>query len=214
VGDFFNEGGGVSDFFERVFGSTSSKGAKFNQTQQTKKNKPTPKKGKNYQTEIILTLQEAFGGTTRVLNVNGERIEVKFKKGIADGHSQKISGKGYQSTNPDGKNGDLIIKTKIQPHPSIERKGNDLYTDAPCDLYTAILGGNIVANTFFDTFKITVPANSQNGKVFKLSNQGMPIYHKDENRGNLYVTIKIILPTNLTEKESNIFRELKELRNQ
>jgi curved DNA-binding protein len=212
VGDFFNSGGGVSDFFERIFGSTSTKGKSFN-SQKAKPKATTQKvsKGKNYQKELVLTLHEVFYGAKRVLNVNGEHIEVKFKAGIADGHTQKISGKGYPSNDGDGKSGDLIIKVKISEDNKIERKNNDLYTSVECGLYVAILGGEIICDTFFDSFKIKVSPETPNGKLFKLTGQGMPIYNSTK-RGDLYIKLSIILPSNLSEEEKELFNQLKKIR--
>jgi len=209
VGDFFNSGGGVSDFFERIFSSTSTKGKNFYQ-QQKARNASKTIKGKNFQTEVEISLEEAFRGTIRILNTNSERIEVKFKPGILDNQVQKISGKGYQGQNG-GKNGDLIITVKVRPDEKYQRKENDLYMEAECDLYTAILGGRITVKTFFDTFNIVVPANSQHGKKFKLSGQGMPKYNKQE-RGDLYIILKITLPQNLTDGEKELFTKLREYR--
>jgi curved DNA-binding protein len=205
--DFFNRGGEMSDFFERIFGSTSTRGTDFNTARKTKTT--SKQKGKNFETEIILTLQEAYNGTSKVLNVNGERIEVKFREGIEDGHIQKISSKGYPATN--GKNGDLIINVKISSDNKIERKGNDLYIKENCELYTAILGGNIVATTFFGSFNIKIPPETQNGKIFKLSKQGMPIYNSKE-KGDLYVVLSVVLPQNLTDEERELFIKLKNMR--
>ena len=206
--DFFNQGGGMSDFFERIFGSTSTKGTNFNTT---KKPRPKLQKGKNFETEITLTLQEAYNGTTKILNINGEKMEVKFKEGISDGHIQKISGKGHPSATG-GKNGDLIINVKIANDNKTERKGNDLYTKANCDLYTAILGGNIVATTFFGNFNIKIPPLSQNEKIFKLSKQGMPIYGSKE-KGDLYVTLSVLLPQDISDEEKEHFTILNQLKN-
>jgi curved DNA-binding protein len=207
--DFFNEGGTMSDFFERIFGSTSTKGTNFNTTT-TKKNKPKPTKGKNYETSITLTLQEAFNGTSRILNIDEQKIEVKFKEGIENGHIQKISGKGYPSING-GKNGDLIINVKIANDNKIKRKGNDLYTRVNCDLYTTILGGNVIVTTFFGSFNIKIPPLTQNEKIFKLSKQGMPIYNTKE-KGDLYVTLSVILPQNISEEEKEHFVILDKLK--
>jgi len=218
VGDFFNSGGGVSDFFERIFGANSTKTKRGN-TQKSKAktthiNQPTvkPEKGKDYQKEITLSLEDAYNGVKRGFIVNGQRIEVKFKAGIEDGFLQKISERGYPSSDENGKAGDLIIKVKIAEDIKVERKKNDLYTSVDCDLYTAILGGKIKVTTFFGSFNITVPAESQNGKLFKLSEQGMPIYNSTE-KGDLYVKLSVVLPTNLSEKEKELFNELSSLRN-
>ena len=216
VGDFFNSGGGVSDFFERIFGQNATKAknpnSQKNKSKSNNANSQKNEKGKDYQQEVTFSLEDAYNGTKRGFVVNGKkRIEVKFKAGIEDGHLQKISGKGYPSPTGSGKNGDLIIKVKIADDAKIERKNNDLYTSVDCDLYTAILGGKVKVTTFFGSFNLTVPAESQNGKLFKLSEQGMPIYNSTE-KGDLYVKLHIVLPTNLSEKEKELFNELNSIR--
>ena len=209
VNDFFNSGGGVSDFFERIFGSTSNKGKNF--YQQTKE-RPTvrARKGKDFETQVQISLEDAFKGTTRILNTNTERIEVKFKPGIADGQVQKIPEKGYKSTTG-GKNGDLLITVKIEKNKTYERRGNDLYMNTDIDLFTALLGDKITVKTFFGTFSVTVPPETQAGKTFKLSGQGMPKYNTNQ-RGDLYIIINVILPKNLTDKEIEMYKTLREMR--
>ena len=215
VGDFFNSGGGVSDFFERIFGQNPIKpknpNSQKNKSKSNNANSQKSEKGKNFQKEVTLSLENAYNGTKRGFVINGKRIEVKFKAGIEDGHLQKISGKGYPSANENGKSGDLIIKVKIAEDAKMERKNNDLYTSVDCDLYTAILGGKVKVSTFFGSFNVTVPAESQNGKLFKLSDQGMPVYNSDE-KGDLYVKLHVVLPTNLSEKEKELFNELNLIR--
>lgn len=216
VGDFFSSGGGVSDFFERIFGGTSgfgsggfagNAGANYTGSSNFKRTK----KGEDYKTTVELSLEDAFNGTSKILNVNGQRIEIKFKPGIYDGHTQKISGKGLPGKNG-GPNGDLIINTKIKEHPLYERKGNDLYLDTFIDLYTAILGGNAKVNTLGGTVKISIPKESQTGRVLKLKGLGMPDYNNSNKKGDLYIKLLVKIPTKLSEKEKELFEELQGLR--
>ena len=216
-GDFFGGGGGMSDFFEKIFGGA---GGGFGGTgtggfggsgyrESTGFNKP--QKGKDYATEITLNLEEAYNGTSRTLNVNGERIEVKFRKGIRDGQSLKIPGKGLPGKNG-GPSGDLIIKVKIAEHPKYERKDNDLYMDAAVDLFSAVLGGTERIKTPGGTLKINIPEGAQSGRKMKLTKQGMPDYNNPSNKGDLYIKLLIKVPENLTQKEKELFKEIKSIR--
>ncbi|MFP4368650.1 MAG: DnaJ C-terminal domain-containing protein [Candidatus Kapaibacterium sp.] len=217
VGDFFNSGGGVSDFFERIFGGGfQQKGAgggfggfrgaeEFRGTEGFRK----PKRGDDFQTEIELSLEEAFNGALRMLNVNGERLEVKFKPGIQDGHIQKISGKGYPGNNG-GPSGDLLIKVKVREHKSVKRDGNDLHVEANIDLYKMILGGTATISTFSGKLKVNIPPETQNGKVLVLRGQGMPDYNNPDKKGDLYIKLIAKLPQKLNDKQKDLFKKIKE----
>lgn len=214
MGDFFSSGGGLSDFFERMFGGGSSgfsgdAGARggFSGNAGFRK----PQKGNDYKTQVEIDLSDAYKGTTKVLNVNGEKIEIKFKPGITDDTTLKISGKGLPGKNG-GPNGDLMINVKVKEHPLFERKGNDLYLDTYVDLYTAVLGGEAKVSTLGGTLKITIPSESQSGRKLKLKGQGMPYYTDNRKKGDLYIKLLIKIPQKLSEKEKNLFRELKAIR--
>ncbi len=209
VNDFFNSGAGVSDFFERIFSSTSNKGKNFYQ-QNKVKNSTRIRKGKDFKTQVEISLEEAFNGTIRLLNTNKDRLEVKFKPGIIDGQIQKIPEKGYPSKTG-GRNGDLLITVKVEKNSIYERKGDDLYINTDIDLFTALLGDKITVKTFFGTFSVTVPPETQIGKTFKLSGQGMPKYNSNQ-RGDLYIIINVKLPQNLTDKEIDMYKKLKKMR--
>ncbi len=202
VNDFFNSnnGGSLSDFFEKIFGNS------YRKTKTTQR----VTKGKNFETEVQISLQEAFYGTTRIINTNMERMEIKFKPGIADGQVQKIPGKGYPSNNG-GKNGDMLITIKIEKNNLYERLNDDLYLKVDIDLFTAILGDKITVKTFYGMFNINVPPGTQNNKTLKLTGQGMPKYNSKE-RGNLYIILNILIPKNLTPKEIDLYKQLKALK--
>lgn len=206
--DYFSTGGSVSDFFENIFGS----GTGFNsKTKTTSKATKTKIEKKDFKTDLTISLEEAFNGTKRTLKVDGQRIDVNFKKGIKDGQVQKISGKGYPSSFEGGQAGDLIITLHIEKSNRYELKGNDIYTHADCPLYAAILGGNIKVETFFGKFDLRVPALSQQEKTFKLPGQGFPIYGTDK-RGDLYISLNVLLPTSLSDEEKLLFEKLKEIK--
>lgn len=199
-GDIFGKGGGLSDFFEKIFGGG------FSNTQDY----PTQSRGNDYETCVELTLEEAFRGTLRKLSINNQTLEVKFKKGIKDGQTLKLSGKGLQGSN-NGLNGDLLIKVIIKPTNSIERKGDDLFADVFVDLFTMILGGSATIKTFEGKIKINIPAESQNGKLLKLSGMGMPKYESQKERGDLYLKLFAKLPEKLTKEEIELFEKLKDI---
>ena len=200
-GDVFS-GGGVSEFFEKIFGSGFSQKAGF---------QPTPKKGEDFQTEVEISLEEAFKGTSRLLSINDKKIELNIKPGITDSQILKISEKGMPGKNG-GKNGDLLIKIIISPHKRVQRKDDDLYVEVTIDLYKAILGGTTKISTFGDTIKLNIPPESQPGKVLRLNGQGMPHYSNPSTRGDLYINLNVKLPKNLSDKEKEIFKELDNLR--
>ncbi len=210
VNDFFSTGGGTSDFFTKIFGEDAGQTGGFGRGFSAASAIKSKKKGKDYQTEVTLTLEEAYKGTTRLLKINRESLEVKFKPGIANGQSMKISGKGFPGKNG-GKQGDLIINVLIQGHSAIERKDNDLYINLTIDLYKAVLGGTETVETFSKKIKVAIPPYSQPGKLLKISGQGMPVYGSKTKRGNLLIRIEVDLPKKLTVKEKNLFKELQKL---
>ncbi len=209
VNDFFGAGG-ASDFFTKIFSDNAGQSGGFGSGFRTASTIKTPKKGRDYHTEVTLTLEEAYKGTSRLLKINRESLEVKFKPGIADGQTMKISGKGLPGKNG-GKNGDLIINVVIQNQPDIERKNNDIYINQKVDLYTAVLGGRETVETFSKKIKVTIPPYCQPGKLLKIPGQGMPHYGSKTKKGDLYIRIEVELPKKLSAKEKSLFKELQKL---
>ncbi len=200
LGDLFGgEAPPFSDFFEMLFGG----GVR----QRSRK-----RKGEDYQATLTISLEEAFHGTERTIAVQGEKIRVKIRPGIRDGQQLKISGKGapgYQG----GPRGDLYITVKILPHARFRRQGDDLYVEVPVDLYTAVLGGEVMLTTIEGKkVKVKIPPGTQPGTTFKLRGLGMPKYRKSEQRGDLYVTVKVQIPTKLSDEERKLFEQLAQLR--
>jgi len=202
INDIFDNGGSVSDFFDRIFGG-GTKNPFANKM-------PQPQNGEDYEMAVELTLEEAFTGTARLLTISGEKMELKFKPGTKSDQVLKISGKGYPGKN-NGKNGDLIIKIKVLEHNKYERDGDDIKMEALIDVYTLILGGEAKISTIGGQLKITIPAESQNGKILKLKGQGMPLYSDNNKRGDLYLKLIAKLPAKLTERERELLEEIKEI---
>lgn len=203
-GDYVNSGGGISDFFEKIFGNT------YKQQEQSVNSRTRAKKGQDYLTELELTLEEALKGTSRRVKVNEESIEITFKPGAFNNQELKISSKGYNGKNG-GANGDLVITLKVKEQAGYELKDLDIYQDANIDLYTAILGGKLKVVSLGRTIDLNITAESQNGKILKLNGLGMPKYKKANENGNLFVKLNVVLPNQLSAKEVELFNDLKKI---
>ncbi len=196
----------LKDIFEKFFGGGFGGGG-FNQ--RTSDNRTV--RGADYQAELQILLADSFFGVKRVLNVDGQEIAIKLKRGIQDGQKIRIPGKGGHGLNG-GKNGDLYINIHLVRDPFLEREGDDLKAALTVDLYTAILGGKVNLKTFHGIKSINIKEGIENNSVLRLKGLGMPKYDSDTEFGDFYAKINIILPKNLTEKEKEIFRELAQMR--
>ncbi|MFN8629349.1 MAG: J domain-containing protein [Chloroflexota bacterium] len=138
-----------------------------------------------------LTLEEAFHGTTRLVDVEGKRYEVSLPRGIDTGGRVRLSGKG-----PKGR--DVVVTVTVRPHDVYTRRGADLERELPITLREALLGGEVPVTTLKGRLLLTIPAGTQTGKTIRLSGQGMPKL-KGEGAGDLYVKTRVVLPTPLSE---------------
>ncbi len=139
-----------------------------------------------------ITLEESFHGTTRIVEISGRRLEVTIPRGAGTGNRIRLTGKG-----PDGR--DLIVVTKQKPHRTFTRKGDDLERELPITLREALLGDEIAIGTLKGRVLLKVPTGTQNGRTFRLKGQGMPAF-KGDGAGDLYVRVRVVLPTNLDDK--------------
>jgi curved DNA-binding protein len=156
-------------------------------------------------------LEDAYKGSEKIFDLDGQSIKLKIKPGITDGQTLKLGGKGGAGYNG-GPAGDLLLKIHVLNDPLFERKGDDLYTDLRVDLFTAVLGGKAALRTFKGTINVNIPKESQNGKVLRLQGLGMPKYGKANQFGDLYAKLNIEIPTELTDEEIKLFKELAEMR--
>jgi DnaJ-class molecular chaperone len=156
---------------------------------------------------VEVTLEEAFNGTTRMLNLpGGRRLEVKIPAGVDSGSRIHISAN-------DGSLGDMYLVVSVQSHERFQRQGRDLDCEVEVPLEDAVLGGEVAVTTLRGRrVALTIPPETQNGQRFRLSGQGMPDLTNPNVRGDLYATIKVKLPTGLSSQERDLFRRLKELR--
>jgi curved DNA-binding protein len=193
-----NDGGDFSSFFESMFGGGE-------------RSRQTKYRGQDYTAELTLSLPNAMEMHQQTLTVNGKNIRITIPAGIENGQVIKLKGYGAPGANG-GPAGDLYITFIISIHPAFKRLGNDLYTKATIDLYTALLGGEITIETLKGKVKLKVNPETQYGTTIRLKGKGFPIYKKEGEAGDLYVTYEIKLPANLTEKQKLLFTELSALK--
>ncbi len=198
----FSGGGDFSDFFESMFGGRSS-GSGGRRTAQFK--------GQDFNAELHLDLKDVYTTHKRTLTINGKNIRITIPAGVENGQQIKISGLGGEGTGG-GPKGDLYITFTIENHTNFKLDKHNLYSTVSLDLYTAILGGDITADTFDGKVKLTVKPGTQNGTKVKLKGKGFPVYKKEGEFGDLYITYQVQIPTNITEKEKELFTELAKLR--
>jgi curved DNA-binding protein len=194
---FDGGGGGFSDFFESMFGSAGG----FSGGRQARF------RGQDYQAEIHLSLREAYETHKQTLTVNGKNIRITVPAGVENGQTIKIAGHGGKGSNG-GPNGDLYITFSVGTDEKFRRAGNDLHLKADLDLYTAVLGGELVIETLSGKVKLPIKPETQNGGVVRLKGKGFPIYKQEGQFGDLYVTFDVKIPTNLTERQKELFTEL------
>lgn len=191
----FFGGGGYSDAFENLFGNTKGRGGR------------RAAAGDDLRAVIEISFDEAYTGTAKIFSINGQSLNIKLKPGITHGQVLKLKGKGSPGHNG-GPAGDLFLEIKIAAHPFLERKGDDLFSEIHVSLYNAILGGKAEVKTMTGVISIDIPAGTQNDKVLRLRGKGMPKYAQSDAFGDLYLTIKVDLPVNLSDKERKLFEEL------
>jgi len=188
-----------SDFFQSMFGQggrSAGRQAKY--------------RGQDFNAELHLNLKDVVESHKQTLTVNGKNIRITIPAGVENGQTIKITGHGGPGVNG-GPGGDLYITFVVADDPRFRRNGSDLYAETKLDLYTAVLGGEVTIDTLNGKVKIKVKPETQNGTKVKLKGKGMPVYKKDNEFGDLYVTYDIQIPTNLTEKQKKLFEELKEM---
>jgi curved DNA-binding protein len=197
VGDFGDLlGGGFSDFFNAIFGMGGGV-------------RSAPRRGRDVEHSVSITLAEAYRGTSRSLQRNGRRLEVDIPAGARSGTRVRLSGKGESG---DRGTGDLYLRIEVLPDKNFTRKGDDLYTQVPVDLYTAVLGGEVQLQTFEGPVILTVPAGSQPGQTIRLKGRGMPSLRDRSRHGDLYAQLKLHLPRELSAEERELFQRLQALR--
>jgi curved DNA-binding protein len=190
--------GDFSDFFNSLFGGFAGSSGRGRQVKF---------RGEDYNAELHLELIDVFKTHKRTLTVNGKQIRITIPAGIENGQTIKIPGYGGTGMNG-GPDGDLFITFSIANHPVFKREGNNLYMTVELNIYTAILGGEITISTLDGKVKLKVKPETQNGTKVKLTGKGFPVYKKEGQFGDLFITYSIKIPTNLTDRQKAMFAEL------
>jgi len=198
VNDFDDVFGGFSDFFRVIFGGASRPSGMYT----TRAPRQTPA----LQQSAPIDLMEAYHGTTRVLQIGTRRIEVKIPAGAQTGTKVRVRGAG--PSGPTGQASDIYLVIEVSPHPTFERRGNDLYMDVPIDIYAAVLGNQVSVTTPGGEVLLTIPAGTQPGQTFRLAGRGMPHLRSPQQHGDLFARVKVSIPRNLTEQQRKLFEQL------
>ena len=187
-GAVFTFGGGQGSPFDGLFGNLG---------QDLRRPRPA-------EYPVDVTLEEAFQGTTRVLELaQGRRLEVKIPPGVDDGSRVRVATEG-------GQRGTVYLVVSVRNHAKFQRKGRDLYAEVEAPLEDAVLGGETTVPTLTGRVALTIPPETQNGRRFRLAGQGMPVLNKPDQRGDLYATVNVKLPTGLTPEQRDLFLRLRE----
>ena len=210
--DPFNggEAGGFSDFFRTLFGEGQADfdtGPLFGRPSARRRRSVA---GADVESEVEITLAEAYKGTERTVEMRlpdgtTRRLSVKIPAGVRDGQRIRLAGQGAPGGRG-GPAGDLFLRVRVRPHPVFERNGEDLSLVLPVALHEALLGAEVTVPTLKGRVSLRIPPETQNGRTIRLAGQGMP--RGTGGHGDLYVTVKVVLPTKLTEKERELVNEL------
>ncbi|OAD46373.1 DnaJ C-terminal domain-containing protein [Polaribacter atrinae] len=190
-----------SDIFGDMFGGGASSGRRTN----------AKFRGQDYNSEIQLHLKDVYETQKQVITVNGKNIRITIPAGVENGQVIKIKGHGGVGVNG-GPNGDLYIQFSIVNNTKFKRDKDNLYLDVDLDVYTALLGGQLMVDTFDGKVKLTIKPETENGAKVKLKGKGFPKYRKEGQFGDLYITYQLKIPTKLSEKEIELIKELQKQR--
>ena len=202
--DFGADEGGFSDFFEELFGR-ARQGRGRGQSN-------VRYKGQDLHASLRMNLTDVYTTQKQVFEISGKKIRITIPAGVEDGQVIKLKGYGGEGING-GPKGDLYITFVIENNTAFSRTGDDLYTTVDLPLYTAILGGDLVVDTMDGKVKLKVASQTENGAQVRLKGKGFPVYKKEGQFGDLYVTYNIKMPTKLSAKEKELFEQLKNLQN-
>ena len=186
-------GGGFSDFFNQVFGGLGGFGRMRQQ--------PSQSQPQEYQAEMVISLHEAYNGSTRRIKINGRNFEVKVPQGARTCTKLRLKGAGP------GRH-DLYLSLKVTPDPRFERKGDRLYTDIVIDLYTAVLGGEVKVPTLSGDVLLKIPPGTQPAQTFRLKRRGMPNLKNTKLQGDLFVNTQVEIPDRLSREQRRLFTQL------
>ena len=198
IDELFGQGGGFSDFFQQIFGGMGSFETRGRRSQAARQ--PA------YEQPVTVSLEEAFHGGTRLMQLDGRRLEVKIPAGARTGTKIRMAGAGPATRG--GQPSDIYLVIQVADDPRFTREGDDLTTEVEVDLYTAVLGGETRVPTLDGQVVLKIPSGTQPGQTIRLKGQGMPLLKNSKLRGDLFARINVRLPKNLTSEQRRLFEEL------
>jgi curved DNA-binding protein len=203
VGDiedlFGGEGiGGFSDFFRTIFGDMST----VRSTPRTTRQQQRPQ---TFEQPVTISLEEAYRGTTRLIEIDGRRLDVSIPPGARSGTKVRVPKAVNVGQNQPS--ADLFLVVNVSPDTRFERRGDDLYVEVNIDLEDAVLGGEVTIPTLGGNVVLTIPAGTQPGRTFRLTKRGMPKLRKPKENGDLYVKVNVHIPDKLSSRQRDLFEE-------
>ena len=207
MNEMFGNEDPFSDFFRTFFGGRGPQAG----GRQRAGRAPRTINGRDIESEVELTLEEAFHGATRRVSIkqdgHARSVDVRIPAGVKDGSRVRAAGEGEAGSNG-GAAGDLYLRVRLRPHPVFERKGNDLHAKVAVPVTVAVLGGEAQVPTITGSVRLKIPETTQNGQIFRLKGHGMPTIGKPEERGDLYASAEIQLPRTLTKEQRQHYEAL------
>jgi curved DNA-binding protein len=200
--DLFGSASPYSDFFTNIFGQARRSGRGSGRG-----TPPSPRRGRDVEYEVDLTLEEAFHGADRLLEIDGHRIKAGIPPGVRTGSRVRLAGQGEPGHNS-APAGDLYLIVHTLPNETFEREGDNLHLDVPIDIFTAIAGGEIRIPSLERPLILKIPPRTNAGRSFRLRGKGMPHLGDPKTRGDLFALVRLVLPDPLTDQEVNSIREL------
>jgi curved DNA-binding protein len=191
LNDMFG-GAAFSDFFQTIFGMGGERQASRSQP-------------RGYQQELQISLDEAYKGTTRLIQSTGKQKKVRIPAGVRTGSKVRVAGAG-----PDGL--DLYLIVQVADDNRFERRGNNLHTTTSVDVFTAILGGEADVETLNGKVKLNIPAGTQPDQVFRLAGRGMPNVKNQKDTGDLFEKVKVQIPKYLSAKQRELLEEVSKIK--
>jgi curved DNA-binding protein len=204
--DLFGSASPYSDFFTNIFGQARKSGRGSGRS-----TAPSPRRGRDVEYVVDLTLEEAYHGTERLLEIDGHRIQAGIPPGVRTGSRVRLAGQGEPGHNS-GPAGDLYLIVNILPNTTFERERDDLHIDVPVDIFTAVAGGEIRIPTLERPLILKIPPRTNAGRSFRLRGKGMPHLGDPKTYGDLFALVRLVLPDPLTDQEVNSIRELASFR--
>ncbi|MFN2144249.1 MAG: DnaJ C-terminal domain-containing protein [Anaerolineales bacterium] len=205
LGDLFGGGGGFSDFFSQIFGGMGGSSG-LDEILRGQGRRQAPQAPRQYQSEMVIGLQEAFHGSTRKVRIGERHFDVKVPKGAKTGTKLRLKGAG--PAGPNGQPSDIYLVIKVSPDPLFERKDDNLYTEVFVDIPTAVLGGKVKVPTLSGSISLKIPEGTQSGQTFRLKGKGMPKLKSSSHHGDLMATVNVIIPKQLSARQRELFEQL------